>query len=215
MAIGDAYCSTATYRALLGKSDTAEDAEILDDLTGISRWMERKLGRHFTQDAAAVARAHYAGRDLVITDGGRGLWIPDVATKTGFALKRDDDQDGVFSDETAWTIDTDFQLWPLNAENEPEAQPWRKIVIPTWSAKDLFAAGDYLQITSKEGWPAIPKPIERACAHITAHVRLETPRATKRIAEGIEGAAEESEFAANIIAQLALAYGRHAKVLFA
>lgn len=215
MAIGDAYASAATYRALIGKTDTAEDAEILDDLTGTSRWMERKLGRHFTQDTSVVARAYYVGRDLVIGESARELWIPDVASKTGFVLKRDDDQDGVFTDETAWTIDTDFQLLPLNAENEPEAQPWTKILIPTWSAKELFADGDYLQVTSREGWPAIPKAIERACAHITAHIRLETPRATKRIPEGIDKAADESEFAANIIANLALAYGRHAKVLFA
>ncbi len=213
MAISDAYASAATYRALLSKTDTSEDAEILTDLTAISRWIDKHLRRHFSRDTAATARPRYVGSDypggLVRSRDGRSLWIPDVGEKATFALKRDEDRDGSFADETAWTIDVDFQLLPLSAEAGPEAEPWTQIYLPSWSAKTPFAAGDYLEITSKEGWPAIPSAIERSCCQITAILRLESPRATRRIPEGgIAAAADASPDALAIVRSLAEDYGR-------
>lgn len=210
MAIGDAYATAATYRALISKTDTAEDGEILDDLTAVTRYLERHpvITRFFTRDVAAVARTHYISDECHVSRDRRTLYVPDIASKTDFVLKRDDDRDGDFADETAWTIDTDFQLLPLNADKGPEAHPWTVIYIPTWTTKDLWSNGQHLQITSAAGWPAIPKALERATIHLTAMVRIESPRATRRIPEGIDAALDSSDEAQDIVLKLAAAYGR-------
>ena len=93
MAVTDAYASAATYRALIDKSDTGEDAEILTDLTAVSRWMERKLGRFFTTDASAVKRVY---QSTPYSNQPKSLFIDDLVTVT--AIKADTDDDGTFAD---------------------------------------------------------------------------------------------------------------------
>lgn len=228
--IGDAYATAANYRAVITKTDTGEDTEVLDHLTAVSRVMERHLGRHFTQDASVLARFYYVGGPecalgqslarFTPSDfyfGGlvsRELWVPDIATATGLIVKRDENLDGSFAADTAWTVDVDFELHPLNAASEPEAQPFTKLVIPAWSTKDIWREGQHIQITSKKGWPAVPKAIERACIDLTAILRLESPRATKRIPESASSDILASDEAMAIVSRLMSTYGRGAATVF-
>jgi len=207
MAIDSAYASASTYRGLLGKTDTSSDAAILLDLTATSRYLDWKLGRKngFSQDTSAVARTYYPR-----TSGAayaRELFVDDIASKTGLVLKVDEDNDGLFTDETAWTIETDFVLWPENADKGSTPQPWSAIYVPGWSTKSGFPLGRRVQLTYIGGWPtAVPTAIERATAQLTAILRIETPRATGRVPEGIDQAIEESPLGRQIVAELMAAY---------
>ena len=201
MEVTDAYASATTYRDLISKTDTAEDAEIDSDLKAVSRYLDRRLGRFFTKDASAVARTYMRGPH---TDP-RILWVDDIAASPT-SIKIDDDNDGSFADETALAA-ADFELWPLNAGKGAEPQPWTMIYLPKSGSKGNWPAGHRVEVTAQWGWPAIPDAIVRATAHLTAILRLETPRATRRIPE-LGDVVEASREAQSIVRELAGAYRR-------
>ena len=201
MAVTDAYASAATYRALIDKSDTGEDAEILTDLTAGSRWMERKLGRCFTTDASAVKRVY---QSTPYSNQPKSLFIDDLVTVT--AIKADTDDDGSFTDEDAWAT-TDYELLPRNAGDGPEPGPYTEVFIPPWSTKDAWGQ-HRVEIEATFGWPAVPSAIERACIHMTGILRLETPRATRNVNIGAETVLETSRQAQDIISRLMNVYAK-------
>lgn len=200
MAVTDAYASAAAYRKLISKTDSADDAEIDIDLKAVSRYLDRVLGRSFTKDARAVGR--------IFTRRPRGdprvLWVDDLAAVPA-SIEIDEDGGG-FAGQTPLAAD-EFELWPLNAGRGPEPRPWTAIHLPPSSGRDGWPSGRRVKVTAQWGWPAIPEAIARATAHLTAVLRLETPRATRRVPE-LGGAFEASREAEGIVRELAGAYGR-------
>jgi hypothetical protein len=201
MAVTDAYATAATYRSLLDKSDTAEDAEILTDLKAVSRFIERKTGRFFTVDASAVDRVYQA---TPYSERPRSLFIDDLVAIT--SIKVDTDDDGSFADEDAWAS-TDYELLPRNAADGPEPRPYTEVFIPSWSSKD-FWGGHLVQVNATFGWPSVPAAIERATVHLAGILRLETPRATRQVNIGMETVIETSRQAQDIIAELVQVYAK-------
>tara|TARA_Y100000310_G_scaffold15565_1_gene15614 strand:+ start:392 stop:1009 length:618 start_codon:yes stop_codon:yes gene_type:complete len=201
MAVTDAYATAATYRGLVSKSDTGEDAEILTDLTAISRYMERRLGRWFTVDASAVARVY---ETTLLSNQPKSLFIDDLVALT--SIKVDEDDDGSFADESAWAS-TDYELLPHNATDGPEPGPYTQIHIPPWSSKDLWG-NHRVEITATFGWPTVPSAIEQACVQLTGILRLETPRATRSVNVGAETVLETSRAAQDIVTGLSAVYAR-------
>lgn len=201
MAVTDAYATAATYRALIDKSDTAEDAEILTDLTAVSRYIERKVGRFFTTDASNVERIY---QTTPYSADPKCLFVDDLVSIN--TLKVDTDDDGSFSDEDAWAT-TDYELRPLNASDGPEPAPYTEIYIPVWSTKNLWG-NHRVAVTGKFGWPAVPDAIERATVHLTGILRLETPRATTSVNIGMERVEETSRQAQDILTQLIQMYAK-------
>lgn len=213
MAVTDPYCDAATYRAIVSKSDTAKDAEILADLRAVSRLIDRRTGRFFGRDAVAVARvyrvptgyASYRDADYLAT-----LEVDDIATSAGFSVVDDADADGLFG-EAAWAA-TDYELRPVNAGVGPEPAPYTRLAVPSWSTKTgSFGGAQRLQVTAVWGWPAVPDAIVRATAHLTGILRLESPRATSRVSEMGE-VISTSRQARDIVDDLVTAYKRHAIV---
>lgn len=191
MAITDAYATAAEYRGVVGKTDTAQDAAILTDLTAISRYLEKKLGRFFGKDAAAVARVY------VVPAAGSRLWVDDLA-EAPTTVKLDDTGDNTF----ATTLETtDFELWPLNADKGPEPRPHTRIDLAPWGSRFCFYPGERVQVTAKFGWPSVPAAIKSATIQLTAILRLESPRATRRISE-LEETIEASPDAQSIVKYL-------------
>lgn len=197
MAVTDAYCDPSTYRAIVAKSDVGDDADVARDLVAVSRFLDRKLGRFFTRDAAPVARVFRtsAARGGALPLGWAesenpwrfGQWtrmLPtdDIATTSGLVIKIDEDQDGSFADETA-LASTDYELWPENAALGAEPQPYTGIYIPEYSTKVGFPPNTRIQVTAAWGWPSVPAAVERATAHLCGILRLESPRATSRVSE--------------------------------
>jgi hypothetical protein len=218
MAVIDAYATVENYRAVISKSDAGEDAEILTDLTAISRYLDKKLSRFFTKDVAAVTRTYTPGPAGVARPGWaeaenpyaagglqRVLYIDDLVVLT--SIKIDEDHDGSFADETA-LVASDYQLQPLNAAVGSEPRPYTGIELTEWGTKNAFTPGTQVEVSATWGWPAVPQAIERATIHFAAILRLESPRATRRIAEGFEGAIETSRNAQDIISELEKHYKR-------
>ena len=96
---------------------------------------------------------------------------------------------------------TDYELLPLNANRGPEPRPYTRIGMTSWGKYSSFSAGERVEVTAQFGWPAVPEAIQRACIHLTAILRLETPRATRRIAE-LGDVIETSQDAQFIVKQL-------------
>jgi hypothetical protein len=197
MAIGDSYATVPTYRTVIDKSDAGEENEIADDLNAVSRFLDLELGRHFTLDAVAVARDFrpVAGLDY--------LAIDDLAASP--TLVQVDDSDSGTPSVTI-TIGN-YELWPLNATKGPEPRPYTRIYIPTWSVREPWVRGRLVRITGQWGWPAVPKAIERATCHLTAILRLETPRAQSQVTE-LGQVFGSSMQARQIVERLAQAYSR-------
>jgi|TARA_R110002020_G_scaffold273457_4_gene488613 hypothetical protein len=200
VAVTDAYATAATYRAMLSKSDTAEDAEILTDLTAISRYIERKLGRFFTTDASNVTRVY---QNTLYTNQPKTLFVDDLVSIN--TLKVDENDDGTFG-ESAWAS-TDYELLPRNAADGPEPAPYTELFIPPWSTKNLWGH-HRVELNGKFGWPSVPSAIERACVQLTGILRLETPRGTRQVNIGAETVLETSEIAQDIVADLLNVYGK-------
>lgn len=178
MTITDAYGTPQGYRAVTGKTDTADDALIDRHLVAASRVFERETGQFFGRDAEAVARIFVArdSRCLDLTYEGN---CPGIATNESPSvpvIKVDSDGDGSFSDESAWSAG-DYELWPLQAAQGPEPRPWDRIVIPRWSNKS-FPVGNRVQVTAVFGWPAVPAAVESDIYEIVGIWRGENPRAT-------------------------------------
>lgn len=178
MAVGDAYATAAIYRGIADKDDTSEDAEILLDLTAVTRYLTRKLGQYFTVDAAVVARI-YAGNGtnkLYLTDHEH---VPGISTLTGLVVKVDLNADYDVSDSgETLTIDTHFWATPLDADKGAEARPWTALeLVPGNAITSIWPKQPHaVEVTAKFGWPAVPDAIVRATCHLTALLRLESPR---------------------------------------
>lgn len=193
--VSDSYATAAEYRTGISpnKVDTSADGEILNDLTAVSRWLERRLGRFFTKDAAAVARDYYgpsagpvypeaenpykfAGAYSRTLDLGTDL----VSVTT---LISDDGGVGPASTTswTSWTANTDYQLLPLNADKGPEPRPYNALYVPTYSGKLGWPPTRLVRVTGIWGWPAVPASIKRGVINLTAILRLETPTAISRV----------------------------------
>ena len=190
-----AYASAAEYRAVAGMTDTAKDADILTDLTAVSRYLDGALGRQFTQDTTPVERIYIPAstKDYI--------WTDDMAAAPTL-IRIDTDRDGTYST----TLDAaDYELWPLNANRGPEPWPWMKIQLVPWGDRRRFFEGVRVEVTAQYGWPAIPEAVQRATIHLTAILRLETPRATRRIPE-LGEVVEASRDAQTIIKRLTEQY---------
>lgn len=190
MAVTDAYATSAEYRAVTGKTDTSDDSDILKDLTAISRYLDGKLERFFTKDAEDVSRIYILDHasDELLTD--------DLVSVSAIAIDSD-------TDDTYETSVTNYELLPRNADKGPEPRPYTKIRLLNSS----FPANVRIQVTGVFGWPDVPEAIQRATIHLTAILRIESPRATRRISE-LGDVMEASPDAMSIIRQLTDRYRR-------
>lgn len=181
-AVNDPYASASEYRTGISpnKSDTSGDTEIDNDLLAVSRWLERRLGRFFNQDAAAVERDFVAPASGPINPEAEnpwknaGAWSPllhldaDLVSVTAITT----DEDGDNTPET--TLTAAYRLLPLNAALGPEPAPYNAVQLLSGG----WPSGRLVRIEGIWGWPAVPAPIKRGVINLTALLRLETPRAS-------------------------------------
>lgn len=99
--------------------------------------------------------------------GATSLVIDDLSELT--ALTLDADGDGTY--ETTWTIEDDFYLAPVNADQKD--QPWNEIRIPR-SSSAIFPRYDRaVKVEGTFGWPAVPELVRQA-AIVLANTILST-----------------------------------------
>ena len=187
-----AYATAANYKAVVGMTDATKDAQITLDLLAVSRYIDGKMRRTFNKDTAATSRIY------IVDTAADYLWIDDIST-TPTSVEVDTDEDGTYATSLAAT---DYEMLPRNAAKEPEARPFTKIKLLPWNDELLeFPANQRVRVTGLFGWPAVPQAIKTATIQITAILRLETPRATRRIAE-LGDTIEASDAAQYIIDKL-------------
>ena len=195
MSISAAYASPAEYRRVVGMTDAGLDTDIASDLAAVSRYLDGEMRRFFTRDAAPVVRIFSPAHD------GKNLSINDMSDPPSL-VRVDTAGNGTFATTLATTH---YILLPLNALLDPEPWPFTSIQLTELSPVGAFAVNQRVEITARWGWPAVPEAIRRATIHITAILRLETPRATKRVAE-LGDTVETSPQAQNIVRQLTNQY---------
>ncbi len=153
------------------------------------------MGRFFNRDENAVARIY------IPEDSGPTLWVDDISI-TPTSVRVDSDRDGQYSTTLATT---DYELLPLNADKGPEPRPYNRIRLTPWGDYSEFTEGIRVEVTARYGWLSVPDAIQRAAIQLTGILRLETPRATRRIAE-LGDIMEASGDAMSIVRQLAEQY---------
>ncbi len=189
------YATAEEYRNQLKMTeDEGRDSEIEQDLTAISKHIDKRTGRFFTKDAEPVTRIYEAAQ-------GRKIYVDDIAeAPTEIVIN--------FGGISDLTLEPgDYDLWPYNADKGPEPRPWIRIDLSRRGSLPLFHLGDMVSVTAKFGWPEVPEAIKIATIQITALLRLETPRATRRIPE-LGDAIETSMDAQRLIKQLVDPYKR-------
>lgn len=191
--MAETYATAAQYRAALQKSDTAHDADIQTDLEAVSRVIDRKLGYQstgFGKSDTATERSYMVSaylNDRYVLPIDPLAEAPTAVTLDGVALDLDD----------LWTL-------PPNHDQGPEPVPitaLRRTGDAFWPKRSIVV------VTGLWGWPSVPLSIQRACIHLTAVLRLETPRATRQIQE-FDQAVEASRAAQDILRELTARYKR-------
>lgn len=192
-----AYADADDYKARFGQLDTANDDAINDDLTAVSRYLDKKLSRFFGQEGTTgspVFRDYVPeypltpGRPLNWAEsenpfrwGGysRSIDIQDLVSLTSIYV--DLNNDGV--PERLLTTG-EYELLPRNAPKGSEPEPYRAIHVPAWNRSFIgFQHNRLARVTGVWGWPAVPSAIKTATIEYTALWRLESPRASTEITE--------------------------------
>lgn len=129
---------------------TTYDTAIEGVIEAVSRAIDLQCARFFwkdTNDGTYYFNA-YEHNQLLIGD------FVSITT-----LSTDDSANRSYQ---AWTVDTDFDLWPYNAS--ADGIPYSMIeVAPTSGKRFPIGVGKGVKIVGKRGWPAVPKPIKEAC----------------------------------------------------
>src|SRR4051812_22320857 len=175
MTLSDAYATPGLYRNLIHKSDSGQDEELRGDLLAVSRYLEYKLKDFFNKDDELTVRYFETTSKSVVSawsSSGIGyaesenpyrylrgepyVNVDSIADITGLIIAVDDNRDLSYS-----TIlnPSQYLLHPRNALVGPEPRPYQYIARPAGSN---WTPGANLKITAIWGWPAVPKPIERA-----------------------------------------------------
>ena len=183
MALDSPYATAQQYRTVIGKTDSGSDTQITADLTAISEMLNGRMGRFFGKDDQPVTRIYVP----VVT--GQSLYVDDLVSVNEIKIG------DVVIDE--------YDLLPFNAAIEPEPAPYTLIRL----AHTVFPAGRKVSVTGIFGWPAVPKAVMAATIQLTGILRIETPRATRRISE-LGDLVETSLEAISIVRQLTDKYKR-------
>lgn len=176
LAVTDPYAVETDYFAVFPDATHDDEAELLEQLTAISRYIESPAvcGQFFTKDTAAVVRIFRPEHTSA------ELWLGTDLAVAPTQIRLDTAADGTYATTLAAAY---WELWPLNAADGPEARPWRRIDLVSWGTYTSWAAGQRVEVTAQWGWPAVPAAIRQACIHLTAILRLQSPRATSSVDE--------------------------------
>lgn len=152
MTITNGYVTLAELKEpeRLNLKDTTYDTALEGLIEAVSREIDNACARFFWKDTIDTAY-YFTPREAT------RLLIGDFASITSLSV--DDSGSRVYR---AWTVDTDFDLWPYDASvlGKPyvmiETTPATGKAFPVGVSKGA-------KIVGKRGWPAVPKPIKEAC----------------------------------------------------
>lgn len=182
-----AYITLATFKATAELTGTTfADADATSALETASRTIDELcspkpsggIRRRFYADADALQVRYYTPFDR------DSLVIDDLVTLT--SLKTDPGGDGTFG--YTWTLNTDFNLAPLNAE--ADGRPWERITRhPRGTYHFPTAYPRSVQVTGKFGWATTPQAIIEATGLLAARLLTLKREAPLGIVGGGDGIA--------------------------
>lgn len=160
MAIVSGYATLVEVKASARVADSIDDTLFERAIEGASRRIDGHCGRFFYQ-TTSTAVSTYA-RDLY------NLPTDDISSTSGLILKTDNDGDGTF--ETTFTLNTDYQVEPL--DRSLQSRPIRRLVCI--GSKTFPMIGQppqpLIQVTAVWGWPAIPTDVREACVIMSLRI---------------------------------------------
>ena len=155
------YVDKDDVKTWLGLSGTGQDTNIDIAIDAASRAIDHYTGRVFTISEAVEDR-HY---DCEFADY---AFIDDIATTTGLVVKTLN-EDG--TDDQTLVLDTDYYLYPLNADKLHPKMPFNKIVMAIENGGKVLPTHypKGLKISAKFGFPiqhgqtdTIPEAVKQA-----------------------------------------------------
>jgi hypothetical protein len=175
MAITNGYATLSEVKAYLSIPDALDDT-VLEQMTeAASRTIDKIANRRFYLDTNASARLYRVTNPIC-------LFVDDIGSTTGLVVKTDDDGDGTY--ETTLTLNTDYLLDPLNANQL--GRPWTQLTRLDYDEFPIplnYRPG--VQVTAKWGWPTVPDDINQACLILVADLfkRKDAPGGIVGLAE--------------------------------
>lgn len=162
MPLGDPYATRNEIKSYVGipLADTQDDTLIDDALASVTTEIEDICERQFNNTTTATARVFVPVSELLAI-------VDDFYTTVDLAVAIDSSGDGVY--ETAWTVGTDLDLFPLNGIVSGQTGWPFWMLKPKRSSTRRFPCGyPSLQLTAKWGWAAVPRPVHESCKIATA-----------------------------------------------
>lgn len=153
MTVVHAYCSVEEVRDQLGDSGSTLATNLMEKaVNAASRAVDGYCGRRFWQDPAAVTRKYRPRRRDRVT-------VNDISTTTGLIVETA--SSASWAAPTTWTLDTDFELQPDNADFDGPAYAWWRLVAvgTKWFPRARYRS---VRITARWGWSQIPDPVSEA-----------------------------------------------------
>lgn len=202
MAWNDAYGTAEEYRARVGKSDAADDADIGEQLIAVSGLLNRECHRQFNL-SGEVARQFTRTSPIAVA-------VTDLVTLSADGFTVDTTGDGVF--ET--TIDSgDLILLPRMAAEDPD--PYTRIELhrKQTTITQLPRTRYCIQITGTWGWAAVPNAIVEAVYSIVREIRDLQEGGYTATLENVDIAIRLSANAPLIVRRIVRQFGRASGVM--
>lgn len=156
MAWAPDYCTVAQLKTHLRVTDSADDTPMGISITAASRSIDHWCNRQF---GSASQTRYYTYEPGVFVEGRDALAVDDLASSSGLTVSYDTVGDGTHS--TATTVNTDWVLWPRNANSN--GVPWTHLTVglnPT-QYFPYYAGG--IRIVGTFGWSSVPSVVTQAC----------------------------------------------------
>jgi len=126
------------------------DASLEGVIEAVSRAIDNECSRFFWKDTNDTT-------NYFVAENSKYIYIGDYVSITTLSMDGNGDRDYI-----AWTVDTDFDLWPYNAALD--GKPYMRIDTGPRGTKNFYTGiSKGIKIVGKRGWPAVPKPIKEAC----------------------------------------------------
>ncbi|MFC5187130.1 head-tail connector protein [Actinomadura harenae] len=149
MTVVNGYCTLDQVRTHLGDDAAQLPAELLERaINATSRAIENWTGRRFWQDPAPTVRRFRPTRPS-------GTDLPDISTTDGLLVE----VETVPGTWMPWTLDTDFELGPDNADGG--AYAWWQLE-PIGTQRLPVTGRRTVRVTARWGWSAVPDQVQEA-----------------------------------------------------
>lgn len=152
MAITNGYCTLIEIKEneRLDFQEPTYDTALEGVIEAVSRAIDNECVRFFYVEGTDST-------NYFVAENENYIYIGDYVSITTLSTDNSGSRD-----YTAWTVTTDFDLWPYNAALD--SKPYMRIDIAPQGSKRFYTGiSKGVKIVGKRGWPATPKPIKEAC----------------------------------------------------